>query len=322
MRLAVLADVHGNLPALEAVLADAEQHNVEGHIIAGDFSDGPQAPDVLRTLRSLSGWMIRGNREDYFLAYHAGTSPRGWRAGPQWAGFRWMYNRLGAKNLDLLASLPDRRVITAGGRAPILVVHGSPGSTSELLLPEQIPAAMALYERAGLLASGYRRIGSQAALAEIDEPVLVCAHSHIAWQCELNGKLALNPGSVGAPINEDSRAQYALLTWTGERWQVERRAIPYDVERTRAAYWQSGEMEIGGAMARAFLLNVLTGQNVPGRLLDYFRTLARSAGYTDPDDIPDAIWEQAGSTFHWGQAAGLGDDDYASLIGDGCADGR
>ncbi len=304
MHLAVIADIHGNLPALEAVLTDARQHEVEGYVVAGDFSDGPQAPDVLRTLLTLNGWMIRGNRENYFLAYDAGDAPESWYTGGQWAGLRWMYRRLGRETLNFIASLPEQRVISIDGRAPIRVVHGSLSSASGLLLPERDAVARALYERAGLLRLGYRHAGLAAALAQIDEPVLICAHSHIPWQEEHADRLVFNPGSVGAPINEDVRAQYALLTWEDGRWQVEQRAIQYDLLRTRAAYHESGELAAGGAMARAFLLCVETGRNVPGWFVDTVRRLARKAGYKDLNSVPEALWEQAETTFDWETVAG------------------
>ncbi len=61
MRLAVLSDIHDNLPALEAELADVQQYEADGFIIAGDLTGGPQTMETLRMLRSLGTWIIRGN---------------------------------------------------------------------------------------------------------------------------------------------------------------------------------------------------------------------------------------------------------------------
>ena len=60
-RLAVLSDIHGNLPALQAVLEDANRQPVDGFIQAGDYTGGPLAPECLRLQRGLPGWMVRGN---------------------------------------------------------------------------------------------------------------------------------------------------------------------------------------------------------------------------------------------------------------------
>jgi hypothetical protein len=120
---------------------------------------------------------------------------------------------------------------------------------------------------------------------------------------EQDHRIALNPGSVGAPINGDPRAQYGLLTWQGDRWQAGLRAVAYDVAQARAAYHQSGVLEAGGAMTCAFLRCVETGQNVPGRFVLHVRQLAAADGYANPGDAPDALWDEAVATFDWERAA-------------------
>ena len=300
MRLAVLADIHGNLPALEAVLADVQQHEVDGIIVAGDIiGGGPQSVEAIRLLRLLDCWMIRGNNEGYFLAYDAGTAPNGWRVGDQWAAMRWSYLRLGREMLDFIASLPEQRVIALDGAVPIRVVHGSPRDLSEGLFPDRDPAALGLFERAGFFSSGKGPVKLAWILAQIDEPVLVCGHTHIPWTQEQDGRLVLNPGSVGAPLNGDVRTQYALLTWQDGRWQAEQRAIPYDLDRVRTAFSESGLLSAGGAFARACLLTIETGQNVVGRFVSYTFELAAEAGYEDCDVVPDDVWERAVDTFDW-----------------------
>lgn len=300
MRLAVLADVHGNLPALEAVLADMQQHDVDHIVVAGDIiGGGPQSVEAIRLLRSLDCWMIRGNNEDYFLAYDAGTAPNAWYVGDQWAAMRWSYSRFDREALDFIASLPEQRVVALPGAAPIRIVHGSLSSSSEPLFPDRDPVALRLFEDAGFLPPGREPDRLDLTLAQISESVLVCGHTHIPWKQEQDGQLALNPGSVGASIDGDVRTQYALLAWQDGRWQAEQRAIPYDLDRVRTAFSESGLLSEGGAFARACLLTIETGQNVVGRFVSYTFELAAEAGYEDCDVVPDAVWERAVDTFDW-----------------------
>jgi predicted phosphodiesterase len=303
MRLAVLADVHGNLPALEAVLADARQHGADDFIVAGDFVDRPQPLETLQLLRDLGGWVIRGNREDYLLAYHTGEAPDTWRESERWFGLRWIYRRLDPEALEFIASLPEERVVDIGEAPPIRIVHASPTGPSELPLPDHDPAALDLYRKAGLFAVSYTPIALEFALAHCREPVLVCGHSHIPWKYEQEGRMVLNPGSVGAPLNGDPRAQYALLTSHSGYWQAEHRAVSYNLDRIRAAYHASGLLSAEGAYAQAMLLCIETGQNIPGRLISHFAQLARQAGFKDRRAIPEAIWEHAVATFNWETAA-------------------
>ncbi len=300
MRLAVLADVHSNLPALEAVLADVQRHQVDGIIVAGDhITGGPYPAQVLRLLRSLDCWMIQGNRENYLLTYDAKDKLDERRGSDQWASLHWTYLRLGREMLDFIASLPEQRVIALDGVAPIRVVHGSPRDLSEGLFPDHDPVAMALFERAGFFLLRQKTVKLDETLAQIDEPVLVCGHTHIPWIKEQGGRLVLNPGSVGAPLNGDVRAQYALLTWREGRWQVEPRVVPYDIDRVRADFRASGLLKAGGVFARSSLLTIETGRNVQGRLIAHIYGLAAEAGFRGRSVVPDAVWERAVDTFDW-----------------------
>jgi hypothetical protein len=217
-----------------------------------------------------------------------------------------MYRRLDRETLDFIASLPGQHVVALDVTASIRVLHGSLGSVSALLFPDGDSIIWELFAKAGLLDVGYARVGVGTVLAQIDEEVLICGHSHIPWQYERYGRLALNPGSVGAPINGDARAQYALLTWRDGRWEAEHRAIPYDLDLVRAAYRESGLLAEGGVFMRALLMCIETGQNVPGKYVAHVRKLATDAGFGDWNAVPDAIWEQAAVTFDWETAAKSG----------------
>ena len=81
----------------------------------------------------------------------------------------------------------------------------------------------------------------------------LCADTHIPWKLERGGRLAPNPGAVCGPLNGDVRAQYALLIWYNDHWRVKHYAVPYDPERIRAAFRESGLLEEGGVLANAFL---------------------------------------------------------------------
>ena len=313
MRLAVLADIHGNLPALEAVLANVKRQGVDGMIVAGDFCDRPQPLEAVRAVQALDACVIRGNRENYLLAYHGLDAPDHWRTGRQWIGVRWLHERLDGESLDYMASLPEQCVYAADGTDPIRVAHASPGSMTKLVVPSHDPDTMELYRQAGLLElrhNGWSTIDE--VLTLLDEPVLICGHSHIPWKQEQDGRLAVNPGSVGIPINGDTRAQYALLTWKGGCWKHEHRAIDYDHDRIRAAYLESGILAIEGAFARAQLQGIETGQNVPGWLVTHCRRCAAEAGIPESEAIPDAIWDQAVAAFDW-EAAARGENKYRDL---------
>ena len=190
-------------------------------------------------------------------------------------------------------------VVDLPGAAPIRAVHGAPGSVSRFLFPDLKPDRMAHFYRAASLPADRRPTPLAAELAVIVEPLLICGHSHISWQQAIDGKLAVNPGAVDNGLEGDALAHYALLTWRDGGWQGELRGVPYDLARSRAAFRESGLIEEGGPLARAFLLSSETGENVGYFLVLYAYRLAAEAGFPACEVVPHDIWEQAAATFDW-----------------------
>jgi putative phosphoesterase len=281
MRLAILSDVHGNLPALEAVLKDLERSQPDGFIVAGDFIGGPQPNETICLLHSMKGWMIRGNSDNNFLRYADGEAPDAWQASKQWALTRWAYRHLEINNLEFLRSLPRQRVVDIENIPSIRVVHGSHRNPSESIFPDRDPCIL------------------DTILSEVKEPVFVCGHTHISWTFEQAGRVALNPGAVCGPLNGYIGAEYAVLSWENSRWQVELRQVPYDLERIRKAFHESGLLKEGGALARAFLQSIETGRNIAEDFLSHAYLLATEAGHNGCEVVPDAVWEQAAESFGW-----------------------
>lgn len=304
MRLAVLADIHGNLTALQAILSDVQTRGVDGYIVAGDHvNGGPRPVEVMRALRTLNAWMIRGNTDNYLLQIRDGTAPDAWRTSKQWAVTRWSYQHIDAETLDYIAALPEQCTVELAGVAPIRVVHGTPSSAFDHSIPDDDPTTMDLFRIAGIIKRKRVLTSVNQILAEIAESVLVCSHSHISWLHHSHGRLALNPGSVGFPINGDARAQYALLTWQDNGWHADLKAVAYDLARNRKDFVDSGLLEEGGGLARSFLIDAEMGRNSAGILLAHAYDLAAQAGFSDCKIVPNEIWDRAVATFDW-QAAG------------------
>ena len=279
--IAVLADIHGNLPGLEAVLHDMQMFQPAGFIVAGDLTSGPQPNQVIQLLRQLGRWLILGNSDINLLRYVDGSAPESWSTLHQFASLRWANKTIDPEILRYLQGLPEQSVVQIPGTAPIRVVHGSPRDPYESIL---------LQEGLGLL---------ETSLAMIEEPVLVCGHTHQPWAMHLNGKLALNPGSVAGPLNGQVGAQYALLRWLDGAWEAELHMVSYDLRRIRSAFVESGLLAEGGPLMRCFLLSIETGTNVARQFLDYAYRLAGEAGYAGSQVVPDEIWDKAAECFDW-----------------------
>jgi putative phosphoesterase len=280
MLIAVLSDVHANLPALEAVLADARQERPDAYVVAGDLTIGPHQSEVLAILQSLNGWLIRGNTDTNLLRLVQGVAPSEWRSFKQFALMRWSEQHVTPDELRFLTSLPEECNITLPGLAPIRLVHGSPGHPAQGVHPSREQDEV------------------KQALTAIVEDVLVCGHTHEQWQAEMDGRLVLNPGAVCGPLDGTVGAQYALLHWQGGRWQAELRMVPYEISRISAAFVDTGLLEEGGPLANAFLLSIETGKDVTLEFLRYAQRIARDMGFGEVKWIPDAAWDIAAETFH------------------------
>ena len=279
--ITVLADIHGTLPPLEAVLADLLTNPPDQILVAGDFLGGPQPLEVLARLQSLNCCFILGNGEVNILKMCQGTAPGEWWTHRQFDLGRWIYHRLNEDVFDFLVELPEQRVISPEGCRPVRIVHGSPWDVNKLVFPEQNPQDLTR------------------ALARIPEEVLVFAHNHLPAVYRQDGKLAVNPGSVGNNLNGDPRASYATLTWNGSDWQPELHYIEKNLDSIMRAFIDTGFLEQNRPLARAFLESILTAENTALDYLEFASQRAVDAGYRGFSAIPDQIWLEAEDAFPW-----------------------
>jgi diadenosine tetraphosphatase ApaH/serine/threonine PP2A family protein phosphatase len=204
--LAVLYDIHANLPALEAVLADADAAGADRFLLGGDYAAlGAWPIETLDRLRALpNAQWIRGNWERWLPSMEeAPDIPFVQGAGA------WARQALGEDDIAGLAELPATTTIDG-----TLFSHASPVSDMRSFMPE--PADDDEEMMAGASA---RR--------------LVFGHTHIQFRRQgVDGVDLVNPGSVGLPFDGDQRAAYALVDDAGE---LELRRVAYDHERTAAA---------------------------------------------------------------------------------------
>lgn len=229
-RIAVLSDIHANPFALEAVIDDIARQGVDEVLVGGDMvGRGALGSDVLDMITHM-GWQgVRGNHEDYLINFHRKTVEESWLSAPEWAAARWMAAELRDEQVDLIAALPFSRSATS---APGLrLVHGTPAANNQGLGEWTDEAVV------------------RAHLERIDEPLLVCAHTHRPMRREVDGRLVVNVGSVGLPFNADPRAQYAIFTHRPSGWDVEFRQVAYDRDAILRAYQTSGFMDAGGPTA-------------------------------------------------------------------------
>jgi putative phosphoesterase len=221
VQVALIGDVHANLPALEAVLEHARRRDVEAIWNVGDFVGYGAFPDeVVKRLRKENALSIVGNYDLKVLRFK--KKRKKWRKSKhphKFLAFQWARENLSKKSRKYLRSLPQERRLRVEGWH-ILLTHGSPASCEEHLTPD----------------TPEERLRELARLADAD--VVICGHSHQPFVRQVNGVRFVNTGSVGRPDDGDPRACYALLYLGPQRFEVHHYRVEYDVERAVAAIRQ------------------------------------------------------------------------------------
>jgi diadenosine tetraphosphatase ApaH/serine/threonine PP2A family protein phosphatase len=245
MRFAAIADVHGNVLALQAVIADIRAQGIEEIVNLGDMASGPlDARRTMDALMALDAVHVLGNHDRYLIdrpPEKMGSWDRPARA------------QLEARHLDWLRAVPPTRVY----RDRVFLCHATPADDE-------------LYWLETVLPDGTLRMASREAIEQAAEGIaqrlILCAHSHLARAVRLaDGRLVVNPGSVGSPGYRDIHphphvveagtpdARYAILEWSDENWRVTFRHVPYDHDTMAALARRNGQPELASALATGWI---------------------------------------------------------------------
>jgi len=219
MRVAAISDIHGNLPALEAVLAEVEREQPDLMVFCGDVASGPMPTETIDLLLTLQGArFVRGNADRGLVEEFDGKTPSD-MPGP-FAG--WCARQIARRHRDFLASFEDTVLVDGvDGLGRVLFCHATPRNDTDVFTVES-PA-----ERVRTL------------LAGVDAGVVVCGHTHMQFDRTVDGIRVVNAGSVGMPFGKPG-AYWAML---GP--DVDLRRTDYDrdaaARRIRAKDWDTAE---------------------------------------------------------------------------------
>jgi len=245
MRFAAIADVHGNHLALEAVLADIRSEGISEIVNLGDMASGPlEARRAMDALMALDAVHVLGNHDRYLI-----DRP------PEEMGSwdRPAHAQLDKRHLDWLRALPK----TAVFRDRVFLCHATPAHDEVYWLETVLP-------------DGTVRMSSLDAIEErakgITQPLILCAHTHLARAVRLrDGRLIVNPGSVGSPGYRDVHpfphvievgtpdARYAILELADGNWRVTFRHVPYDHDAMAALARHNGQPELASALGTGWI---------------------------------------------------------------------
>ena len=255
MKLAVISDIHGNLPALQAVLADIARQGVDQTLNLGDILSGPLQPaETAELLMAQDFVTIRGNHERQLLALLA--QPAGAIDLADSDGYA--ASQISAAQAAWLESLP----VSMEFNSDVWLYHGTPRSDLEYWLETVVPG-FAQGNGPGVRAATPAEVAER--MGGATHPVMLCGHTHVPRLVQCGGALVVNPGSVGLPAYDDDHpyphviengaphARYALLEKTRHGWQLDLRAVPYDHLAQARVAARRGRPDWAQALACGFM---------------------------------------------------------------------
>lgn len=299
LTIAVLADVHGNYPALAACLEYARRHRIKDYIFLGDYiTDHAYPQRVMELLYDAQSRyncrFIRGNREEYMIGYrqNGGREADGsvWRDNSCQGALLYCYENLTDRDIDWFESLPVSGSWQIGNAPPIAYCHGSPErAKAPIYSPEALDALSCLPER-----------------------TLLKGHNHRPFSFWHRGLRVICAGSVGNPIYCRSRpgtvqvtplakvAQMLLMHYEDGRWRRSYVNVPYDWEQTIRDLELSGLTRRAPVWAAMLRHNVLTGTDpfgrVPQRAVELYRQdTGIEAGWAA---VPEGYWITAAEEYN------------------------
>lgn len=221
MVIAAIYDIHGNLPALNAVLEELEEINPDTIIIGGDIVSGPMPGETLERLLSLDGKVdfIRGNGDrEVVMAFDGKELPFAMSEKGR-EKTKWVAEQLTQYQRDFLSELPASITIPVDGLGDVLFCHATPRSDEEIFTPLTPP------ERLNHLFS------------DIQQRFVICGHTHMQFERSLENTHIYNAGSVGMPFADKPGAYWLLLSPKG----IEFRCTSYNFEMAAQEIKASGD---------------------------------------------------------------------------------
>ncbi len=233
MRVAVMGDLHANLPALEAVLAHARTEGVEAIWNLGDIVGyGPFPEDVVHCLRRNYALSTLGKYDRRVVRFKKRKEK--WhrsKGREEYLALEWAYDQLSGKSRKYLAFLSREIRMQIRGKR-VLLTHGIPGAEDGCLTPDTPEKQLAKLAR------------------EAKADLILCGCSHQSFARSVEGVWFINPGSAGLPTDGDPRAAYAILEVGPEESQVFPHRVIYDVERLVAELNRHSLPEVFARMFR------------------------------------------------------------------------
>lgn len=235
-KLAILSDIHGNLPALESVLADLKNFEIDQVIVPGDVINfGPFSNQTTEIVIQNHWPVIRGNNEYFLLDFNTVRAPQEWNDPVQFAPTAWLVKTFNPKLKSHIQYWPDYINLRFHDAPPIQVCHGTPSSSWDSIYSNMADEEI------------------EKILINTEAEFVICGHTHLPMDHQVGKWRIFNPGSVGIPLDGLFSASYMILEGDNNGWHPTFRRLPFDREKVMDEFEKSGFNKDSGPLGRLVL---------------------------------------------------------------------
>ncbi len=279
LKVAIIADIHANMVALQAVAADLQLWKPDFIVVAGDIVNrGPKPLDCFQYVRQRQqrdGWLLLGgNHEDFIvmLADELLDKNRHPVDPHRYKFYRPVYwtSRQLLPELDAIRALPFSQTLNAPDGSELRIVHASMRGNRDGIYPETSSATLR----------------DQIA----PPPAAFCAgHTHRPLVRRIDGTLVVNVGSVGLPFDGDTRAAYGRIEWLGGEWSGSIRRVTYDLQSAEHDFVKTGFMKEGGPLTTIMLSELRSARSLLYVWTKHYEHLVLSGQITMAQAVTDYL---------------------------------
>lgn len=236
MKIAILSDIHGNLPALNTVLSHIDRWRPDQVIVNGDtVNRGPQPRQTWEAIAERitnEQWLhTMGNHEEYTIAWQTPDPTMSDNNLALYKTSLWTYQLFDKRQIEMMAQLPRTVTITAADNSQLTASHASKHSTKDGMQPWTTTEE------------------ARAKISPNPPAVVITSHTHRFFTRTIDQTLVVNSGSVGCPLDGFPYTGYAQLTWSAGKWSANLVRLPYDRARTHRSFYDDGFLDEGGPTA-------------------------------------------------------------------------
>ena len=286
-KILLITDIHGNLPALEAVFDAVKQEEFEAILCNGDMIYGASPNQCLELLKEKEVIMIAGNIETNVIRLYAKLCPPEWYQCEQYAYTRHIAKILSHENLLELYKLSETLIIEDLLPGSIQMVHGSPDDQNEWISPLKKDGRF------------------EEILENCEHDYLISGHTHHQWDQKHAGVWAINAGSVGLPLDGKPEAQYTIISYEDHQpdsVEVHHHSVSYDTQQSIQNFYDQG-FDVNNPFIKHVFYLLKTGIKREDFFITHYFNLAETQSGKKFDQLSNEernkYWHLADQSYDW-----------------------